>query len=183
MPTTLIIVRPDGPGSTKGTLTYEQLSFPCTLGRSSIIKAEDKREGDGATPAGTYLLRRLWYRADKLSDEPMCTLPKRIITPQDGWSDDVESANYNRPISLDPEHPPQESHEALFRADDDVYDLVVEIGYNDDPPIPGLGSAIFLHVAREGYTPTAGCVALNKEDLLALLAAIESTTTIRIEQA
>lgn len=182
MPTPLIIVRPDAPGATKGTLMYNALTMPCALGRAGVVAGDVKREGDGATPAGIYPLRRLWYRADKLSDEPMCALPKRIITPQDGWNDDVESANYNRPISLDPEHPPQESHEALFRADDDVYDLVVEIGYNDDPPIPGLGSAIFLHVAREGYTPTAGCVALKKEDLLTLLAMIEPTTTMRIEQ-
>lgn len=182
MPTTLIIVRPDSPGSTKGTLTYERLSFPCALGRSGVIAAEDKREGDGATPAGTYPLRRLWYRADKLSEEPVCALPKRLITQQDGWSDDVESENYNRPIPLDSEHPPQESHESLFRPNDDLYDLIVEIGYNDDPPVPGLGSAIFLHVAREEYTPTAGCVALKKEDLLQVLAAIEPTTMMRIER-
>jgi L,D-peptidoglycan transpeptidase YkuD (ErfK/YbiS/YcfS/YnhG family) len=109
-------------------------------------------------------------------ERPRTKLPTKEIKENDGWSDDSKSPNYNRPIKL----PTTESHEKLFR-DDEVYDIVIPLGYNDEPPVPGLGSAIFMHVARPTYSPTEGCIALSKEDLLKVLETCDSETTIRVK--
>jgi L,D-peptidoglycan transpeptidase YkuD (ErfK/YbiS/YcfS/YnhG family) len=95
------------------------------------------------------------------------------LTPAMGWCDDPDHADYNRPVTL----PHPAGHEVMWR-DDGLYDVVVVLGHNDDPPVPGRGSAIFLHCARpdpdgpHGLHPTAGCVALPRADLLAVLAAL-----------
>jgi L,D-peptidoglycan transpeptidase YkuD (ErfK/YbiS/YcfS/YnhG family) len=135
----------------------------CALGRAGV--RADKHEGDGATPAGTFVLREVLYRPDRLAP-PKTRLPVRAIEPSDGWSDDPADQLYNRPVA----RPHPHSHEALWR-DDGLYDVVVVIGHNDDPVVPGRGSAVFIHVASPGFRPTAGCVALGLPDLLALLAA------------
>jgi L,D-peptidoglycan transpeptidase YkuD (ErfK/YbiS/YcfS/YnhG family) len=134
---------------------------PCALGRGGV--RADKREGDGATPLGTWRLRGVRYRADRLTP-PETALQVQAIRMQDGWCDDVSSPDYNRPVTL----PCAARHERLWR-DDAVYDVVVALGYNDDPPVAPRGSAIFLHVARPDLAPTEGCVALALDDLLALL--------------
>ncbi len=157
----------------RGVLRHGVLLVPCALGRGGV--RADKREGDGAAPLGTFALRRLWYRADRFPEPPACRLPMRPIGRDDGWCDDPAAAEYNRPLTLP--HPAR--HERLWR-DDALYDLVVEIGYNDDPVVAGAGSAIFLHVARDGYRPTEGCVAIARADLLRLLTAIEPETRMRI---
>ncbi len=136
--------------------------YRCALGPAGIVA--EKREGDGATPAGRFPLRRVLYRPDRM-DAPETGLPAAALRPEDGWCDAPGDPNYNKPVSL----PYPASHERLWR-DDGVYDIIVILGHNDDPPIPGRGSAIFLHVARPGYTDTEGCVALALEDLTALLA-------------
>ncbi|WP_255468836.1 L,D-transpeptidase [Reyranella sp. CPCC 100927] len=135
---------------------------PCALGRGGVHTA--KREGDGVTPAGTWRLRRVWYRADRLPGPPQTALALRAIAPSDGWCDDPASPDYNRAVVL----PHAARHERLWR-DDALYDVIVELGYNDDPPVAGDGSAIFLHVAHTDFAPTEGCVALAREDLLSLL--------------
>ena len=186
-----ILVRPDAHKATTGTVSFKGKIFPCALGRSGVIPGDAKREGDGATPSGVYPLRTLWVRRDKLQGrDPECALPERTISILDGWSDDPASPNYNRYIQLqfdissgDPKNTTPESHEVLWRLKDDLYDLIVDIGYNDDPPVPGRGSAIFLHVARPEMTPTAGCVAMKKEDLVELLAMIDADTQIEILEA
>ncbi len=185
-----ILVCPDASKPTTGTITFKGKTFPCALGRSGVIPGDAKREGDGATPSGTYPLRTLWIRLDKCRGlEPKCVLPRRTISILDGWSDDSASPNYNRYIQLefdkdskDPKDITPESHEVLWRQDD-VYDLIVDLGYNDNPPVPGRGSAIFLHVARPEMTPTAGCVAMKKDDLVELLAMIDADTQIEILEA
>lgn len=159
----------DGP---RGRLRFGALAFECALGKSGITTK--KQEGDGATPAGRFALRMLYYRADKLS-RPATTLVSRPIDRNDGWCDDPESDLYNRYVRL----PFTARHETLWR-EDDLYDLVVILGHNDDPPVKGSGSCIFMHVARADYSPTEGCVALEKEDLLALLGAIDADSTIHI---
>lgn len=179
-----IVVRSDAHQATSGTVTFNGKTFPCALGRSGVIAGETKREGDGATPSGTYPLRTLLVRRDKFQGlDPVCTLPRRTIAFFDGWSDDSTSPNYNKRISLTFNESgvdvTPESHERLWR-DDDLYDLIVEIGYNDNPPVPGRGSAIFLHVTRPEMTPTAGCVAMKKEDLIELLAMISTDTKMEI---
>ena len=161
--------------SGEGFLKCDEDLFPCALGRAGI--GQKKREGDGITPVGAYLLRKVFYRVDRLSSPPVTNLPMMPISQYDGWSDDPSSPRYNQHIKL----PSQESHETLWR-EDGLYDLVVVIGYNDDPVIAGLGSAIFLHIATPDYSPTEGCVALKREDLLAVLENCDNETVIRIHR-
>jgi len=136
----------------------------CALGPAGVVPAADKREGDGASPAGVWTLRRVLYRPDR-GAQPPTALPAAPLSPDDGWCDAPTDPAYNQPVRL----PYPASAERLWR-DDGLYDLIVIQGHNDDPPMPGLGSAIFLHVARPDYSPTEGCVAVAREDLLALLA-------------
>ena len=145
----------------------------CTLGRGGL-KA-DKREGDGATPAGTFPLRELWYRPDRVT-RPETGLECRPIDPDRGWCDDPRDVGYNRVVWA----PYPASHERLWR-EDRLYDLVIPLGYNDAPAVPGLGSAIFLHVAAPDYSPTEGCVAVACDDLLALLASCGPATMLRVK--
>ncbi len=133
----------------------------CALGRGGIgLKGG---EGDGVTPVGRFALRGIMVRTDRLAI-PETALGSSSIGKNDGWCDDPASPDYNKRVKL----PHSASHEELWR-DDALYDVIVEVGYNDDPVEPGKGSAIFIHVARPGYEPTEGCVALKLDDLLALL--------------
>jgi L,D-peptidoglycan transpeptidase YkuD (ErfK/YbiS/YcfS/YnhG family) len=146
--------------------------FRCALGRAGITKK--KREGDGASPAGSFLMRRVLYRPDRIA-APSTRLPLAAIAPQDGWCDDPADAKYNLPVRL----PYPARAEKLWR-EDRLYDLVVPLGYNDDPVRPGLGSAIFLHLASENYGPTEGCIALNGADLLSVLQEADETSRVVI---
>ncbi len=147
--------------------------YTCVLGRAGI--RPDKREGDGATPVGSFPLRRVLYRADRL-DAPKTALPVTAISENDGWCDAPTDANYNKPVTL----PYSASAENMWR-DDGLYDVVVVLGHNDAPIVPGAGSAIFLHVMPENNGTTAGCVALARDDLLDLLSKVDATTTITIQ--
>jgi L,D-peptidoglycan transpeptidase YkuD (ErfK/YbiS/YcfS/YnhG family) len=147
--------------------------YRCALGRSGV--RIDKREGDGATPAGLYPLHQLLYRADRLV-RPDSRLPMAKIQATDGWCDDPADAAYNRAVTL----PHDASTEAMWRADG-LYDLVVLTGHNDDPVVAGRGSAIFIHVASPDYGPTEGCVALSRPDLLALLPHLAVGSEVQIE--
>ena len=135
----------------------------CALGPAGVIAAAEKREGDGASPAGVWPIRRVLYRPDRGS-APQTALQVAAMAPDDGWCDAPADPAYNRPVKL----PYPASAEAMWR-DDHLYDLVVVLGHNDDPPAPGMGSAIFLHLAKPGYAPTHGCVAVARSDLEALL--------------
>lgn len=130
----------------------------CAVGRSGI--GEKLREGDGLTPLGRWPLRRVLYRADRM-DTPHTKLPVAAISPDDAWCDVPGDPNYNLPVHLSS----ASLDERLWR-EDSLYDLIVVVGFNDSPVVPGKGSAIFLHLARPHYGPTAGCVALSCEDLL-----------------
>ncbi|MFT8676544.1 MAG: L,D-transpeptidase family protein [Acetobacter sp.] len=138
------------------------------IGRNGVSAA--KREGDLCTPLGTFPLKCVYYRADRVA-RPRTTLPVIPLSPQDGWCDDPASTDYNRHVTLP--HPAR--HEQLWR-DDHVYDLVVIVGYNDAPARPGAGSAIFMHLQRPDGSPTEGCVALTEQDLRSVLA--EGATTM-----
>jgi L,D-peptidoglycan transpeptidase YkuD (ErfK/YbiS/YcfS/YnhG family) len=146
-----------------GWLEWRGRRYRAALGRGGV--RVDKREGDGATPAGRFPLRYVYYRADRL-DRPLTGLKTAVIRPSDGWCSIAEHADYNRKVELP--HVDGGNVESLW-LDGGVYDIVVDIGYNDDPPIPGLGSAVFLHVAPEHYGPTDGCIGLAKDDLLEVL--------------
>lgn len=170
---TLLTVRAAA-GATRGTLSVPAGTFSCALGRGGLT--DRKREGDGGTPVGRFPLRRLFYRPDR-EPAPSGGLPARPLTPDMGWCDDpAAAADYNRMVRL----PFAAGHERMWR-DDGLYDLVVELGYNDAPPVVGLGSAIFLHLARPDWGPTEGCVTLAREALLAVLAAAGTDSMIDID--
>jgi len=142
------------------------------LGRSGI-KA-NKREGDGATPSGCFHPRRLWWRLDRLT-RPATSLSVRSIGPMDGWCENPTERRYNCAIKLSPGQP----GDRLRRADG-LYDMVIEIDHNTRPRTAGRGSAIFIHVARPGLMPTAGCIAMPAKALRLLLARLSPRTKIRI---
>jgi len=165
MERTLIKVRAKA-GAINGVLTCKGRRYPCAVGRSGIL--HPKFEGDGGTPAGVFSLREIRYRPDRLASAPTSGLPIYKATPTDGWCDDPADPNYNRLVSL----PYQADAESMW-LDAHAYDLLAVIGYNDAPPIPGNGSAVFFHVAHDlgdHFGPTAGCVALRLEDLKTVLA-------------
>ncbi len=165
----LIVSRAEG----HWTLRAATRSWRCAIGKGGV--RHDKREGDGATPIGCWPLRRLFYRPDRETC-PETALPRRALQAGDGWCDDPRAAYYNKLISL----PDPASHERLWR-DDALYDLLVVLGYNDAPAVAGAGSAIFLHVARDDYGPTEGCVALAKQDLRALLETVGPEDRLCVE--
>jgi L,D-peptidoglycan transpeptidase YkuD (ErfK/YbiS/YcfS/YnhG family) len=148
-----------------GRLVFEGRVLRCALGKGGVVPATAKREGDGATPAARLPLRRVFFRADR-GLAPRCTVPVEPIAAEDGWCDDPSQRAYNRLVRL----PFGASHETLWR-EDHVYDVIGVLGWNDDPVERGRGSAIFLHLAREDYRPTEGCVALSPRDLRAVLEA------------
>jgi L,D-peptidoglycan transpeptidase YkuD (ErfK/YbiS/YcfS/YnhG family) len=148
-------------------------SMACSIGRSGWIAAADKREGDGATPLGDFALRGVLLRPDRIA-APLTALPWRWIDAADGWSDGVDDPGYNRPVR----HPHGFSAERLWR-EDGLYDVIVVLGHNDSPPVAPLGSAIFLHCWRDGAA-TEGCVAIPREELLALLPRLALGDTIAI---
>jgi L,D-peptidoglycan transpeptidase YkuD (ErfK/YbiS/YcfS/YnhG family) len=152
--------RPGQP--TRGWLLAGPLALPVALGRGGI--RANKREGDGGTPRGTFRLRRLWWRADR-APRPPTLLPVRRIRGDDGWCEDPRDRHYNQPVRLAPDDP----GDRLKRADH-LYDIIVELDHNTRPRIAGRGSAVFVHVARPGFAPTAGCVALTAPALRRLVA-------------
>ena len=167
-----IVVRSLSAHSPRGVLTYGSLTFPCVLGRSG--RRAGKREGDGATPLGTFALRRAFYRPDLLM-RPRTRLPVSPLRPFDGWCDAPQDRNYNRPV----QHPYPASAEHMWRKDG-LYDLVVVMSYNDRPRISGRGSAVFMHVASAGLKPTEGCIALARPHLLRLLQAVSRHTVVEV---
>ena len=144
----------------------------CALGRAGTVA--DKREGDGGTPRGRFALLSAFYRPDRVR-RPRTGLTVRALRPEDGWCDDVADRGYNRPIRL----PAKARHEAMWR-DDHLYDLVVDIAANRQPIKHGRGSAIFLHLARAGFLPTDGCVAVDPRMAARLLERIGRWTRIEI---
>ena len=147
----------------------------CALGRTGI--ETNKCEGDGATPVGRFPLRRVLYRAARL-ERPATQLPVDTIGRHDGWCDDPADPAYNRPVRL----PYPGRHEVMWR-EDSLYDIVVVIGHNDSPPIPGAGSAVFLHLAAADYSTTEGCVALALPDMLAFLKDCDESSAIEVQAA
>ncbi len=153
------LVHPDG------RFVFAGEVLRCALGKGGVRDARGKQEGDGATPAARMPLRRVLFRADR-GPPPRCAVPVEPIAPEDGWCDDPAHRLYNRPVT----RPFDASHEALWR-EDHVYDVIGVLGWNDDPVERGRGSAIFLHLARPGFAPTEGCVALEARELRRVLEA------------
>lgn len=149
---------------------------PCALGKGGVVRADHKREGDGCSPLGTWPIRQIFFRPDqKFAALMPAGLTASAIKTSDGWCDAPEDPQYNRHVTL----PYPASAEHLW-LEDRVYDVVVVLGHNDDPPVPFMGSAIFLHLARPDYSPTAGCVALNEADMEAFLARVKPGDSVQI---
>tara|TARA_B100001093_G_scaffold330062_1_gene315115 strand:+ start:364 stop:858 length:495 start_codon:yes stop_codon:yes gene_type:complete len=154
----------------KNYLTFKGKQYQCSIGRSGFSKK--KKEGDGFTPVGTFYIKNIYYRADKIENLDT-KINKIIIDESDGWCDDAGHKEYNQLIRF----PFNFSAEKLFR-EDSLYNVVCVLNYNTNPVIPGIGSAIFMHVAHDEYKPTEGCVALKQEDLIYLLGFVDDKTEI-----
>jgi L,D-peptidoglycan transpeptidase YkuD (ErfK/YbiS/YcfS/YnhG family) len=154
----------------QGLLLVAGRALPVALGRSGI--RANKREGDGATPKGRFRPVRLWWRADR-SLRPTTLLPARRIGLDDAWCEYPSDRRYNRPFRRSANEPGDR-----LRRDDHLYDLIVEIDHNTRPRVAGRGSAVFIHLARPGFAPTAGCVALRAGDLRRLIAQLGASTQI-----
>jgi L,D-peptidoglycan transpeptidase YkuD (ErfK/YbiS/YcfS/YnhG family) len=156
----------------RGVLLFRGFSVPVALGRSGI--RANKREGDGASPRGRFRLVRLWWRADR-RPRPSTRLPTHPIRADDAWCEDPSDRRYNQSIRLSASGPGDR-----LQRDDALYDLLIELDHNTRPRIAGRGSAVFIHVARPGLLPTAGCVALNARTLARLLPHLSASSAIEI---
>jgi L,D-peptidoglycan transpeptidase YkuD (ErfK/YbiS/YcfS/YnhG family) len=155
-----------------GYLKYKNLKFRCALGKAGVKKKE--KEGDNITPKGIYKITRIYYRADKINN--ITTSIKKVkIKKNMAWCDDPNSNFYNKQIQL----PNKYSHEKLYRKDN-LYDLVLVLNYNTNPIIKNKGSAIFLHIAKDSYKRTKGCIALRKKHLILLISKIKKNIKIKI---
>lgn len=171
-PLAALSVRAAAGNPRRGWLMAGPHTIPVALGRGGIIA--NKREGDGGTPKGTFLPKRLWWRADR-HPRPQTFLPVRAIRPDDAWCEDPASRHYNRPLKLR-----RGDDGDRLRRDDHLYDFIIEIDHNNSPRIAGLGSAVFLHLARPNFSPTAGCVSMTKSAMLHLLRRVGPDTKIII---
>lgn len=169
--TIYVRARPGVP--TRGWLIIGANTVPVALGRSGI--RANKREGDGGTPRGRFRLRQLWWRADR-APRPRTFLPTRRIAPSDGWCENPDDRRYNRPVVV----PKGAAGDRLWRKDG-LYDFIIEIDHNTRPRVAGRGSAVFIHVVRPGFGPTAGCVALQAGRLRRLLERVGIHTRIVIQ--
>lgn len=154
----------------KKYLTFKNKVYQCSIGRAGFSKS--KKEGDGCTPIGSFHIEKVFYRSDKI-DNLETKIHKIKIQELDGWCDDPKQKEYNQLIQF----PFNFSAEKLYRSDS-LYNIVCVLSYNINPIIPGLGSAIFMHVAQDGYKSTEGCVALKQEDLMYILKLIDHKTKI-----
>ena len=135
---------------------------------------QKKIEGDNITPKGNFRIVKVYYRKDRI--KKIHTKFELIkIKKNMGWCSDPNSKNYNQQIKL----PTRFKHEKLYRKDS-LYDIILFINYNINPIVKNKGSAIFIHIAKKNYKPTAGCIALKKMDLIKLLEIIKRNTRIYI---
>jgi len=156
-----------------GNLEFAGKIYRCAIGKNGLSDAHI--EGDKKTPIGSFALRQCFYRSDRIAAPQTC-LKTSALQENDGWCDDVTAQEYNKYIKL----PLTCSHEKLWR-EDNIYDIVVPLGYNDENIIKGNGSAIFFHIAKPDYSPTLGCVAVALPDMLEILGKITSDSLMITE--
>ena len=156
----------------KYLLLYKGYKLKCAIGKSGIINS--KKEGDLATPKGTFKLGLLYYRKER-NKSIKSKIKMRIIKKNMGWCNDSRSKKYNQEIHF----PFKYGAEKLYRKDK-IYDIFINIKYNHSPIVKRKGSAIFLHLANKKYQPTKGCIAILKKDFLKILPLINKNTKISI---
>lgn len=165
--------------TTAKTLRFIDEEIPCVIGRGGACPADVKREGDGRTPLGVWPIRGVLLRPGRAVLATTPAIPWRWTRACDGWSDDSGDPAYNRPVLL----PRSFSHERLQR-ENEAYDIIVVLGHNDTPPVPGLGSAIFWHIWVQGADgapkPTEGCVAVSRENMHRLVPMLQPGMTMEI---
>ena len=155
-------------------LTFNSIDLPCRIGKAGTTPMAEGREGDAKTPLGEYRLRFGLYRADRLPF-PDSNLTFHAMREDDGWCDAPDDPAYNRFIRL----PYPASHEKLWR-EDGAYDVVLVMSHNDSPPVPNLGSAVFIHIAQFDDRKTMGCVALAPEEMVKLLPLLKIGMGVRL---
>ncbi|MDF1608230.1 L,D-transpeptidase family protein [Hoeflea sp. YIM 152468] len=148
------------------------VSLPAALGRGGIVSF--KREGDGGTPRASMAVLSGFRRAGMLTPDRAGVALQRV-NRKDGWCDAPDHAAYNRHVRL----PFSASHETLIR-EDVLYDFGFVLDWNITSRKRGAGSAIFLHVAKPGFPPTQGCIALHRRDLLRLMPYLRRGTVVRV---
>lgn len=142
--------------------------YPCSIGKGG--RSADKREGDGATPRGTYQIAQMFYRADRMARPASWAVP---IGPRDLWSDDMDDARYNTQVRAPYPH----SHEQMRRGDP-LYDLILTTTWNWPDVVAGKGAAIFLHQWRRPGFPTEGCIAISRAHLHRIAGQVQPGTRI-----
>ena len=153
-------------------ISYNNYKAKCAIGKRGIsIK---KKEGDLVTPKGTFKIKEIFYRKDRVQSL-ITRLKKNIIRKNMGWCDDPKSKNYNKLIYF----PFKYSAEKLYRREN-IYDILLVLNFNMNPIRKNKGSAIFMHVAKKNFQPTQGCIALNKTELIKLVKSIKKNTAVKI---
>ena len=155
----------------KHTLEIDDFQFRCCVGKKGLKK--NKKEGDKSTPIGKFKLNRIFYRPDRIK-KFNCKVKKIKIKKNMGWCDDPVSKKYNRLIKTSNKI----KHEKLYRRDN-KYDILIELDYNLKKIIPFAGSAIFLHLTKN-YKPTAGCIAINLNDMRILIKILDKNNLIEV---
>ena len=155
----------------KNYLTYNKLKVKCAIGKKGI--GYKKKEGDLLTPAGQFKIKYILYRKDRVKISTK--LEKKIIKKNMGWCDDPKSNQYNKLIKL----PFAYNHEKLFKKEN-IYDIILVLNYNMNPVKKNKGSAIFIHVAKNNFRKTEGCVAIKKLNLIKLIKKINPSTKVKI---
>ena len=153
-------------------LLFNDYRIKCALGKRGI--GNKKKEGDFITPRGIFKIKFILYREDRIKN--LNTILKKIkIKKKMGWCDDVSSDEYNKLITL----PSKYKYEKLFRKDN-VYDIILVLDYNMRPIRKFKGSAIFIHIAKQKFTKTEGCIAIKKNELKKIVKKINHNTRIKI---
>jgi L,D-peptidoglycan transpeptidase YkuD (ErfK/YbiS/YcfS/YnhG family) len=168
-----ILVRPAPGNPCQAIVEAGRLTFRAALGRSG--RTAGKREGDGATPIAAMRLIRGYYRRDAKIAAPRTGLPMTPVLKSMLWCDASGDANYNRPVRA----PFAKSHETMMRTDH-LYDICLVMDWNVTSRRRNRGSAIFFHLAKPGYRPTEGCIAISRRDMLRLLPLVGPQTVVRV---
>ena len=155
----------------KNYLNYNKLKVKCAIGKKGI--GNKKKEGDLITPIGTFKIKYIFYRKDRV--KVLTKLKKMVIKKNMGWCDDPKSSHYNKLVKLPFAH----KHEKLYKKKS-IYDIILVLNYNMNPVKKGKGSAIFIHVAKNNFKKTEGCVAIKKRNLIKLIKEINPNTKVKI---